>query len=176
MKAGMVTQIRINPGNCQAILDVMAACNIDPYDGRSFAQCVSLSLDALIGMARRAGVIPEEIDPYQYLNRMGPFLNSGNTKKKHRYDDMLYQRASHGIQAPDMGYRPPVVKPYIPQHLQTTDDMRRNAKEGDIIPIKEDFNREEAMMEYNHLKGLCMREEATEEEIGRFGYLQNLLY
>lgn len=176
MKAGMVTQIRINPGNCQAILDVMAACNIDPYDGRSFAQCVSLTLDALIGMARKAGVIPGEIDPYQYLNRMGPFLNSGNTKKKHRYDDMLYQRASHGMEAPDMGYKPPQVRQYLPKHLQTTEEMRRNAKEGDIIPIKEEFDRDKAMEEYEFLKGLIKNDQATDEHIGRFGYLQNLLY
>lgn len=92
MKPGMVTQIRVNPSDCQAILDVLQACNINPYDGRSFAQCTSMALSALIGMARSAGALPE-VDEFQYLNRMKHFIDGKNNKKKvHMAQTMLTDR------------------------------------------------------------------------------------
>lgn len=170
MKYGMVAQIRINPEDCQSILDTMGILNIDPYDGRSFAQCVSIALSACLGAYRKAGTLPE-VDPYQYLNRMGPFIGARNNKRKVAAADAFYQAGSKATAT--------LQQPTTPVHhpgQYTPDYLRQHAREGDIIPIREEFDREEAMQEYNYLKGLCMKQEANEEQIGRFGYLQNLLY
>lgn len=118
MKAGMVTQIRVNPKDCLAVLDIMVAIGVDPYDGRSFAQCVSLALSSLIGVARRGDIITREEDGFQYLNRMAVFLNSRNNKKKHTAAESLYRRAAQGIEPPQMHigvkhpgqYTPPALR------------------------------------------------------------------
>lgn len=179
MKAGMVVQVRVNPGNCQAILDIMRACNIDPYDGRSFSQCVSISLDALIGMARRAGVIGE-VDPYQYLNEMGPFLGSGNNKRKHRYDQELYNRASHGVHAPDLTPQFAQPAPYVPAHLQqgavgwTENGPVANAN----VPLQMDEETKRMLIEEMGLLDDRRNagEKLTEEEMERYRYLNDKLF
>lgn len=170
MKYGMVAQIRINPEDCQSILDTMGILNIDPYDGRSFAQCVSIALSACLGAYRKAGTLPE-VDPYQYLNRMGPFIGARNNKRKVAAADAFYRagsKATATLEQPAQQVRHPGQ--FTPEYL------RQNAREGDIIPIREEFDRDKAQEEYEWLKGKLMRQEANEEEIGRFGHLQNLLY
>lgn len=126
MKAGMVAQIRVNPKDCQSILDMMGVLGIDPYDGRSFAQCVSLALSSALHGMRTNRILPE-VDPFQYLNRMGPFLQSRNNKRKANMAEMLYQRAmaTGGVVAPVM----PIMenpKPFLPEHLENL----RTAQQG----------------------------------------------
>lgn len=79
MRAGTVTTIRINPRDCQSILDVLDAANV-PRQHISFAQCTSLALGALLETARQNGLIPEP-DEFQYLNRMQQYLGKGRSKK-----------------------------------------------------------------------------------------------
>lgn len=116
MKYGMVAQIRVNPEDCQSVLDMMGVLGIDPYDGRSFAQCVSIAFSSMLGSYREGGVIPRP-DSFQYLNRMAPFIDSRNNKRKYVMSEALYK--AHGV--PTIGL--PVRQPehpgqYVPEHLQ----------------------------------------------------------
>lgn len=72
MKAGHVATIRINPRDCQSVLDVLDAAGV-PRKALSFAQCVSLAMGCLLETARKGGVIPEP-DEFEYLNRMQAYL------------------------------------------------------------------------------------------------------
>ena len=116
-KPGMVVSIRVNPADCQSVLDLMQAVNIDPYDGRSFSSCVSLSFSSLIDMAKRAGIIGEP-DPFQFLNRMGVFLDSRNNKKKHAVTGAMLDRAVHGFSPPQLPTQSIGASrgPYVPEH------------------------------------------------------------
>lgn len=184
-KAGMVVQIRVNPKDCLAILDIMHACNIDPYDGRSFAQCVSIALSSMIGMTRRASIIAEEEDGFQFLNRMGPFLNSKNDKRKHRYDDALYKRAEHGLTAPDLSYRPAEPGPYLPEHIKKEQAVAQpvgwtehgpTTSAAQQLPLDE----ETKLMLAEELGTLYTKENSgetlTPEEQERYHYLNRVLY
>lgn len=119
MKVGMVSSIRVNPHDCQCILAIMKASGLDPYDGKSWAQCVSMSLSALIGLAIKMKVI-EEPDSFQYLNNMAPFLNSGNSRKKSAYADNLYRlSATEEYHGPEI--LPSVLRPteqYVPTAIK----------------------------------------------------------
>jgi hypothetical protein len=83
VKAGNVVSIRVNPRDCQSVLDVCERVGIDTR-GQSFSQLTSLALSSLLETARVNSVLPEP-DPFQYLNRMAGFTaqNGRNTKKKH---------------------------------------------------------------------------------------------
>lgn len=120
MKVGMVSSIRVNPHDCQCILDILRKAGLDPYDGKSWAQCVSLSLSSLIGLALKMKVI-EEPDSFQYLNSMAPFLNSKNSRKKSAYADNLYKLSGkEDYEAPEI--LPSVSKPteqYIPPAIKS---------------------------------------------------------
>jgi hypothetical protein len=116
-RAGHVVTIRVNPEDCQGVLDVMRVLNVDPYDGRSFAVCVSLALSSMLVSLRKSGVTPE-IDHFQYLNRMGPFLKARNDKRKKSINDGLYSTAMHGVSAPAIPSRHPGQ--FIPDHIQET--------------------------------------------------------
>lgn len=82
MKAGMVTRLRVNPKDCQSILDLLDKVGI-PYHSLSFSQCTSLALASLLETARMNKNIPEP-DPFQYLNRMQGFYGHGNGMQKKR--------------------------------------------------------------------------------------------
>jgi hypothetical protein len=116
MKAGMVIQIRVNTEDCQSTLDLMHLLQVNPYDGRSFAQCVSLALSSMLGSYRKSGILPE-VDPFQYLNRMGPFIASRNNKKKSLMAEILYKNGGHSVANVEL---PGVKKPgqFIPEPLQ----------------------------------------------------------
>lgn len=116
LKAGHVASIRVNPADCQGVLDVMKAIGVDPYDGRSFAQCVSLALSSLLGMARMSGAIEKEPDPSQFWNRMAYFNGGKNTKIRQGYADSLYRGAASGVEVPSLD---------IP-HIQATSSMQHS--------------------------------------------------
>lgn len=169
----MVTQIRINPKDCLAILDLMVACGIDPYDGRSFAQCTSLALSSLIGVARRAKIIPEDDDGFQYANRMDVFIKGKNDKRKYRYDSMLYQRAAGDISAPDLAPKPQHPGQSIPIHLKGFTESGSTDSAAQQMPM-DDATRE---MLSEQLQALYDKKEPlTPEEQARLTELNNLLY
>ena len=171
MKYGMVAQLRINPEDCQSILDLMGLLNIDPYDGRSFAQCASLALSSMLGAYRKSGTLPP-VDSFQYLNRLGPFQDARNNKRKKVMADALYAVGGGALQhAPVVPSRVvPSPGQYVPAHLQQA------PRAGDIIPIQEEFDREAGMEEYNRLKRSIMEGNEDPRTMDRFIELQNKLY
>lgn len=88
MKAGHVATIRVNPRDCQSVLDVLDAAGL-PRKSLSFAQCVSLALGSLLETARRSNMIPEP-DEFQYLNRMQEYMTPARRKKTVRIADALH--------------------------------------------------------------------------------------
>lgn len=174
MKPGMVTQIRINPGDCQAILDVLERCAINPYDGRSFAQCTSMALSALIGMARKAGAIPE-IDEFQYLNRMQHFLGGQNSKKRVKMaQNMLYDQV-----------RGRKVELALPGSLEVTPPAQRADAPGDAgqrrgpqpCDTLDEAARQELAAEYIELnERLNDGQQLSDVEQRRYDFLNKVLF
>ena len=82
MKAGMVVRLRVNPKDCQSVLDLLDRVSI-PHDNLSFSQCVSLALASLLETARTYKTLPEP-DPFQYMNRMGKFYGRGRAMQGKR--------------------------------------------------------------------------------------------
>lgn len=79
MKGGIVATIRINPEDCQSILDVMEKAGVTTR-GMSFAAMTSLALSSLLNAARQDGIIPTP-DPFQYLNRLQPYIKAKHGRK-----------------------------------------------------------------------------------------------
>lgn len=87
MKAGHVATIRVNPRDCQSVLDVLDAAGI-PRQALSFAQCVSLALGCLLETSRHSGVIPEP-DEFEYLNRLSHYVGRGKRSPKTRMAEAI---------------------------------------------------------------------------------------
>jgi hypothetical protein len=100
-KGGLVARIRINPKDCLAILDIIEALDLNPYQ-HSFSGCVSLAMTSLLALARKQGVIRQEEDGFQFLNRIGPFLDQPSSRVKRERTNALYERAQHGGEAPTL--------------------------------------------------------------------------
>lgn len=178
MKAGMVTQIRVNPRDCQAVLDIMGIIGVDPYDGRSFAQCVSMAFSSMIASLEKSGVL-QEPDPYQYLNRMAPFIDSRNNKRKYAGAEALYRNAANGMQAPTL---PSVNVKHPGQYVPETITGWTEAGESTTanVPLLMDAGTRELLMErYNELVQIMQGENpalVTVEVIAEFERLQAKLF
>lgn len=94
MKAGIVTRLRVNPKDCQSVLDTLDAAGV-PRDNISFSQAASLALATLLETARHSGLIPEP-DPFQYLSRLTPYLSEARVPKARRASARL-TRSSGGL-------------------------------------------------------------------------------
>jgi hypothetical protein len=79
MKGGIVATIRINPEDCQSVLDVMEKAGVTTR-GMSFAAMASLAMSSLLNAARQDGIIPTP-DPFQYLNRLQPYIKAKHGRK-----------------------------------------------------------------------------------------------
>lgn len=97
MRAGAVVSVRVNPLDCQSILDLMEKVGISTH-GMSFSQMVSLGLSSLLETQRVAKVLPEP-DPFQFLNRMAPYRGKMRNGAKSQVTNMLYGQGDK-IQAP----------------------------------------------------------------------------
>jgi len=82
VKAGLVVRLRVNPKDCQSILDLLDKVGV-PYNNLSFSQCTSLALASLLETARTHKTLPEP-DPFQFINRMGNFIGQGHTMQRKR--------------------------------------------------------------------------------------------
>ena len=82
MKAGLVVRLRVNPKDCQSILDLLDKVGV-PYQNLSFSQCTSIALASLLETARTHKTLPEP-DPFQFINRMGNFIGQGHTMQRKR--------------------------------------------------------------------------------------------
>lgn len=80
MRAGKVVRIRVNPTDCLSVLDLCEKVGI-PTSGMSYAQCVSVALASLLETARVQKILPKP-DPFQFLNRMQPFVDTSHHRKK----------------------------------------------------------------------------------------------
>jgi hypothetical protein len=177
-KPGMVVSIRVNPADCQSVLDLMQVVNIDPYDGRSFSSCVALAFSSLVDMSKRAGII-QEPDPFQFLNRMGVFLDSRNNKKKHAITGAMLDRAAHGLPPPSLPMQSVGSSrgPYIPDHAQGQAQVMGWTENGPVstaaVPMQMDEETRNMLFEeYNTLnERLNNREKLTPEEKERYTYL-----
>lgn len=72
LRAGRVVSVRVNPKDCQSILDLVEKLPVPFSQDMSFAQHVSLALSSLLETARQQGLLPEP-DQFEYLNRMERF-------------------------------------------------------------------------------------------------------
>ena len=79
MKGGIVSTIRINPKDAQSVLDVLEKAGVRTQ-GMSFASMVALAMSSLLEAARQDNVIPEP-DPFQYLNRLQPYIKAKHGRK-----------------------------------------------------------------------------------------------
>lgn len=100
MKAGHVVTIRVNPRDCQSVLDVLDAAGV-PRKALSFAQCVSLAMGCLLETARRGNVIPEP-DEFEYLNRLSQYVGKGKVRKTVRMSEALHDLGG-AMRAPVLG-------------------------------------------------------------------------
>lgn len=156
-KGGMVARVRVSPKDCLGIMDLIDSMGIDPYQ-HSFSGCVSLALSSLIAVARKGGIIKADEDGFQYLNRLEPFMGQASTKVKRERTNAMYERAVYGLSAP--------MPPQQPQY-----------KVGDIIPVRQEYDKERLQEEYDVLKSIIKSgQELTAEQWDRFGSLQNILY
>jgi hypothetical protein len=182
MKPGMVTQIRVNTKDCLAILDLMGVLGVDPYDGRSFAQCVSLALSSMLQTMRDRSVIPSEEDGFQFLNRMAPFLNSGNNKRKYIMSSSLSDRMgqqSVSVKLPQHEVKNPGQ--YVPEtvtRLQPTGWTERGATSTAATPML--LDEETKVMLAEEMKILDDKRNSvntlTPEEQTRYDELNRILF
>lgn len=123
MKVGLVVSLRVNPKDCQSVLDIMELIGF-PTKGHSFSQLVSIAFSSLIETQRAAGNIPEP-DPFQFLNRMQGFKGKHGNGAKAEITKMVH-RAGPKVQAPAL-YQKPVevttVEEYTPPPV--TDEQRQ---------------------------------------------------
>lgn len=98
MKAGIVSTIRVNPRDCQSILDLCELLGL-PTQGMTFSAMHSMALSSLLETARHAKMIPEP-DEFQYLNRMARYIKERG-KGKTRIAPILTSRGGE-FRAPRM--------------------------------------------------------------------------
>lgn len=79
MKAGKVVNIRVNPKDCMAVVDVVQKTGVF-VSGMSFSQMVSLALAGVMQTLRDASVIPDR-EGWEYLEMMQPYLTRQNGRK-----------------------------------------------------------------------------------------------
>lgn len=146
MKGGNVARIRVNPKDCQSVLDLLDKVQI-PRQHMSFAQCVSIALSSLLETARINKTLPEP-DPFQYINRMGQYLGNGH---KHHQMKMRATSAIGSIgehfQAPALTTEParpfeqydPSIHPVPGEPEVITADRMRDARRLSELASKKDM-------------------------------------
>ena len=157
MKAGMVVRLRVNPKDCQSVLDLLDRVSI-PHDNLSFSQCVSLALASLLETARTYKTLPEP-DPFQYMNRMGKFYGRGHAMQGKRLAaaNALGNIGEH-FQAPQVSIEP--ARPSEPSPVAevaevTADEMRDRRRFAELYSKKD-------MIEAGHRGVLWSAEDEAE--------------
>lgn len=157
MKAGMVVRLRVNPKDCQSVLDLLDRVSI-PHDNLSFSQCVSLALASLLETARTYKTLPEP-DPFQYMNRMGKFYGRGHAMQGKRLAaaNALGNIGEH-FQAPQVSIEP--ARPSEPSSVAevaevTADEMRDRRRFAELYSKKD-------MIEAGHRGVLWSAEDEAE--------------
>lgn len=99
MRAGVVATIRVNPRDCQSVLDLCIAIGM-PVGSMSFASMVSMALASGLETLRTSQALPEP-DEFQYANRMAPYIGAGKPGRKARIAKTLHDRGGE-LRAPTM--------------------------------------------------------------------------
>lgn len=99
MRAGVVATIRVNPRDCQSVLDLCIAIGM-PVGSMSFASMVSMALASGLETLRTSGALPEP-DEFQFANRMAPYMGAGKPGRKARIAKTLHDRGGE-MRAPTM--------------------------------------------------------------------------
>ena len=157
MKAGLVVRLRVNPKDCQSVLDLLDRVSI-PHDNLSFSQCVSLALASLLETARTYKTLPEP-DAFQYMNRMGKFYGRGHAMQGKRLAaaNALGNIGEH-FQAPQVSIEP--ARPSEPSPIAevaevTADEMRDRRRFAELYSKKD-------MIEAGHRGVLWSAEDEAE--------------
>lgn len=79
-KVGRVVQIRVNPKDCMAVVDVIQAARMH-FTGMSFAQAVSTALACAMESFRQNNIVPTR-DGFEYTAMMEPFPDNTTERKK----------------------------------------------------------------------------------------------
>lgn len=103
MRAGLVVNIRVNPRDCQTVLDVLDSIGYK-RTGNSFAQLVSLTLSSLLETQRMAGNVPEP-DPFEYLNKLGEYIGQQRSSKKLQVAKVIHNGGA-AVRAPAIQTKP----------------------------------------------------------------------
>lgn len=138
MKPGQVVRLRLNPKDCQSVLDVLESTGVNLM-GMSYAQCVSLALSTLLETCRKNGLIPEP-DPFQFLNRIQPILQ-GSTQGRKLAVNGAITSIGPGFQAPVMDmptYSAEPVRQHTPAAEVVTAEMRMQRRRlGELCQKKD---------------------------------------
>lgn len=164
MKAGMVVRLRVNPKDCQSILDLLDRVSI-PHDNLSFSQCVSLALASLLETSRMHKTLPEP-DAFQYMNRMQKFYGRGHAMQGKRL------AAAQTLGNIGESFQAPTVEPSRPAVLETppdvapatADEMRDRRRFAELYSKKD-------MIESGHRGVLWTAEDEVE-----YNHLYKLIY
>lgn len=132
MRPGIVVSIRVNPKDCQSILDLMEKIEYKTV-GNSFSHLVSMALSTLLETARQQGGLPEP-DPFQYLNRLGPFIGGKRTGRKLAVAKAMNELGA-SFKAPVMPVEAKEAPSEPPMH-QPTAEQRRAVTRMQELEIK----------------------------------------
>lgn len=138
MKAGMVVRLRVNPKDCQSVLDILDRVSI-PYHSLSFSQCASLALASLLETARIHKNIPEP-DPFQYMNRMEGFYGHGHSMQRKRIGAAnALGSIGESFQAPVVSITPVHTAQHEPLSLVpvNADEMRDRSRMSELYSKKD---------------------------------------
>lgn len=122
MKVGIVARIRVNPRDCQSLLDVLDRAGVQRQN-MSFSGCVSMALASLLETARLQKIIPEP-DPFNYLNRLSQYVGNGNAQQNTRSAVASGMgRLGDSISAPTLAGGAQAVRPAEPPGVTEPDNL-----------------------------------------------------
>lgn len=159
MKSGHVVSIRVNPRDCQTVLDLLDKVG---YDRRSitFAQCVSMALASLLETARKSEILPEP-DEFQYLQRMQQYL--GHKGQRARIATALHDRGG-SFRAKDLT-KPAELE--APAHVSRADEAAEEpaTKQAAVPPTEAETVRFTELLKLEDQRELSPREKAEHSEL-----------
>ena len=134
MRAGQVVRLRVNPKDCQSVLDVLNKAGVYTQ-GMSYAQCVSLALSTLLETARVTKMIPEP-DPFQFLPRMEPFFGNSHHRKKLAIAETI-GGIGEKFHAPSLVSDQPAETHEEPAPVVSAETLRRRRRLGELVNKKD---------------------------------------
>lgn len=157
MKGGIVSTIRINPTDAQSILDVLEKAGVRTA-GMSFAAMTALAMSSLLESARRDKIIPEP-DPFQYLNRIGPYIKAKHSRKLQV--TAVLHNAGATLQAPPIAASIPEPMPEAAVRRVYPATAPATVPEAPVAPVAE-VDPEELRWATNRLTELLAKKDSID--------------